>query len=191
MTTDLPHRDDISLVDEDAPILHRRIELFNFQEDERSPRIIRDLLVHGMTIFGGVGLSANQIGLDVRAFAAIIEGTPLVMFNPVIMELDAETKAMTEGCLSYPGLFLKIARPISCRVVYDDVDGERRSRLLHDFEARIVLHETDHLNGQTFIDKAAPRLVKRQIEQRRLDTALPASVNAAQLSKPSIWRTYA
>ncbi|PZR79774.1 MAG: peptide deformylase [Stutzerimonas stutzeri] len=152
----VPTVDEVELLPDSHPMLARRMEVFDFETDHRDPIAIRDLLTAAMLRYDGVGLASNQIGYECRAFAIKMDNRfPVVMFNPVITELAAETTVIEEGCLSFPDLFLKIARPQSCRVIYHDPEGNRQSELLTGYNARIALHETDHLNGIVMTSKVS------------------------------------
>lgn len=103
----------------------------------------------------GVGLAAPQIGIDLRIIAIQpTRGSDItILVNPKVIERSAETETKREGCLSYPGVWVDIARHWSIRVAYDDVDG-RFSREYQGFEARIIQHEIDHLNGICLVGDA-------------------------------------
>jgi peptide deformylase len=156
MSVKVPGIDEVKLLPDNHPLLAERMPEFDFEKDLRDPIAIRDLLIAGMHRFQGVGLSANQIGVDVRAFAMMLDSRhPLVMFNPTITELAATTTTIEEGCLSFPDLYIKIARPESCRVIYSDPEGNRQSEVLSGYNARIAMHETDHLNGIVMTQKVS------------------------------------
>ncbi len=152
----VPALADVQLLPDTHPLLAKRMEVFDFEGDGRDPMAIRDLLIAAMQEHRGVGLAANQIGVECRAFAMLLDNRhPIVMFNPVITELSQETTVIEEGCLSFPNLWLKIARPETCRVIYHDPEGNRQSELLSGYNARIALHETDHLNGVVMTTKVS------------------------------------
>ena len=151
----LPSLNDITLLPDAHPLLLSRLDLLDFGTDDRDPHEIAALLIAAMDRYDGVGLAANQIGLDCRAFAMRMNNRPMVLFNPVITELAAETISMDEGCLTFPNLWLKIARPESCRVIYHDADGNRLTNYFEGLNARIALHETDHVNGVVMTSKVS------------------------------------
>jgi len=115
--------------------------------------LLRDKLVEHK----GVGLSASQLGIMTRAF---VIGNPDVpseiigVFNPMIVDYDEETVVYEEGCVSYPGLFIKIKRPRGIRVRYRGWDGEAGTTRYEGYTARVFQHEYDHLNGVTFQTRA-------------------------------------
>lgn len=110
----------------------------------------------------GVGLAATQVGWPVRLFLLAIDeneqdlAEPEVILNPEIIEYSKKTEKMEEGCLSFPGLFIKITRPKSVKWRYQNLDGEIISKESTGFYARAIQHEIDHLNGMVFVDRASP-----------------------------------
>jgi peptide deformylase len=115
----------------------------------------------------GVGLAANQIGVQKRLFVYDKGDGPVVVVNPQILETSGEWM-YEEGCLSVPGLSWEIARPNSVHLVGRDLDGNELDIQAEEFEARIFQHEVDHLNGFLLIDrlddeqrKAAKRVLRK------------------------------
>jgi len=126
---------------------------------------------------GGLGLSANQVGLNAQIFVMkpILNkqhGEPTVVINPVIKGLSKEKEQSPEGCLSHPGLILKVKRPISCVVEFDTLTPDMRD-VIHveakydDIDARIFLHEYDHLHGIQFIDRVSKLKLTMAEKKRR------------------------
>lgn len=101
-----------------------------------------------MSLAGGVGLAAPQVGLNIRMF---IKRPDKVYINPVISELKGE-HADTEGCLSIPYRVVKVKRATSLNIKALDVEGKEIEETLTDYEARIVQHENDHLDGVLITD---------------------------------------
>ena len=109
-----------------------------------------------------VGLAAPQIGVSLRAFVVDVSGHKkaerhhgeLVLFNPVVLVSEQPTVAR-EGCMSVPDLTGDVPR--ASRVVVRGLTptGDDRVLELEGFEARAVLHEIDHLDGRTFLDRVA------------------------------------
>ena len=80
---------------------------------------------------------------------------PQIFINPEITEYSRTFEKTEEGCLSLPGLYMKIRRPLSVKWKYLTTTGEQVLRESSGFYARAVQHETDHCNGKVFIDKAS------------------------------------
>ena len=100
----------------------------------------------------GIGLAANQVGYQFRVLAMHIQENSqvIVMYNPMLKHASQEQWLAPEGCLSFPGVELEIARPKYATAQWQDRDGEWQERMLQDIDAKCFLHELDHLNGVTF-----------------------------------------
>ncbi len=102
----------------------------------------------------GVGIAAPQVGIMRRMFVAEPEpGRVYYMINPVILEQSGE-QAGDEGCLSVPGKIGTVVRPDYIKIEAQDLSGEKKVYEFHDFDARVMCHENDHLDGILYIDKA-------------------------------------
>lgn len=102
----------------------------------------------------GVGIAAPQVGIMRRMFVAEPEaGRVYYMINPVILE-QSGSQTDDEGCLSVPGKIGTVTRPDYIKIEATDLDGERKVYEFHDFDARVMCHEYDHLDGILYIDKA-------------------------------------
>ena len=141
------------LVKSDDSILHRRIKPCGVNLDRH---FISKTLVENMFHHDGVGLSANQIGMDVRAFAMVRDieyNDVIVCFNPRIVSRSNECVWCEEGCLSFPDQFINVQRPDKITVKYEDEDGKDHKISLSGFTARVFQHEFDHLNGIDFTQR--------------------------------------
>lgn len=102
----------------------------------------------------GVGIAAPQVGIMRRMFVAEPEpGRVYYMINPVILE-ESGSQEGDEGCLSIPGKIGTVTRPDYIKIEALNLDGEKKTYEFHDFDARVMCHEYDHLNGVLYIDKA-------------------------------------
>ncbi|MDZ7797806.1 MAG: peptide deformylase [Candidatus Marinimicrobia bacterium] len=105
----------------------------------------------------GVGLSANQVGVDKRFFImgeAAFEGArpdAVCHFNPVTPHASEEKWDYEEGCLSVPGIREEVERPLTITVRYMDIKGKEHEETLSDLPARVFQHEFDHINGVFFV----------------------------------------
>lgn len=111
----------------------------------------------------GIGLSANQIGLDFQLFVAELprlenskSDTPrfYAVFNPKIIKTSGKNLPMEEGCLSVPELYGEVERPEKITLQGFDKNGKEIKIKAFGLLARIFQHEVDHLNGHLFVDKA-------------------------------------
>lgn len=120
----------------------------------------------------GVGLSANQIGVDASMFVmkwpdmGEDKAGSLIVVNPRITEYSKNTSSFEEGCLSFPGLYIWLTRPESITVEFQDMHGIWQSNSLSGWPARIFQHEFDHMQGKTFIDNASRLKLERAFKKR-------------------------
>jgi len=99
----------------------------------------------------GIGLSAIQIGIPVRVFLA--GDPPQVFINPRILKRGSFEKKDWEGCLSCPDCTVRVKRPTKITMRYQNEEQQWITRDFTGFEARVIQHEFDHLNGKLIIDR--------------------------------------
>ncbi len=106
----------------------------------------------------GVGLAAPQVGVDKRVILVTFnvntrkDRRVVVMINPEAMDFSKRKVCLEEGCLSLPGEFDKVTRPSKVHVRWQNLEGHWCEKKLAKWDARIFLHELDHLNGILFTD---------------------------------------
>ena len=128
---------------------------FDFVNPSLDPVELSHKLINAMKDGKGIGLAANQIGVPVRAFA-MYSDPAIVAFNPKITYFGDEEVTMEEGCLSYPGVYVKIKRPRFIRVRFTDPYGNPCVKKFDGMAARVFQHELDHLNGIEYFTRAHP-----------------------------------
>ena len=141
------------LVKPDDKILHQRVKSCGANLDRH---FLAKTLIENMLHYDGVGLSANQIGIEERAFAMIrdIEYNDIIVcFNPRIIKRYDDEVWCEEGCLSFPDEIINIQRPDRIVVKYEDEDKKDHKIRLDGFAARVFQHEFDHLNGIDFTQR--------------------------------------
>jgi len=114
-----------------------------------------DDMIETMYAEDGVGLAAPQVGVSLRILTAsprAKRGEEEAFVNPEIYEMKGQVCG-AEGCLSFPGLQTQISRAKVIRVRYFDRFGNPKDEVFRDFHARVLQHETDHLNGILMIDR--------------------------------------
>ncbi|MEI8012053.1 MAG: peptide deformylase [Candidatus Omnitrophota bacterium] len=116
--------------------------------------LIREL-IPAMYAFDGRGLAANQVGITENIFVADVGEGPFAVINPEILEVSEKKTVLEEGCLSLPGIHVKVKRPAQIRVRYLSERNETVEVDLGDLPAKIFQHEIDHLNGKLIIDHAS------------------------------------
>jgi peptide deformylase len=142
-----------TLVPSNSSILKHRLEEFDFVNPPTDPIQLAHDLAETMLYNDGLGLSANQIGLPYRAFAIKAEKI-IVCFNPRIVDYSEETIYLEEGCLSYPNLYIKVKRPKKIKIRYVEPNGNTVTKTFNGLTARVALHEYDHLEGITYMQRA-------------------------------------
>ena len=115
----------------------------------------------------GVGLAANQVGLDASVFGMLkSNGDKIAVFNPIIRGASDETNLGIEGCLSFPALMLNVKRANSIAVSYQNKEGTTVNEELHGFDARVFQHEFDHLQGVNFVDRVSKLKLDLALKKR-------------------------
>ena len=130
------------------------LEDFDFKNPQIDPVDLSQSMVSLMRKEMGYGLAANQVGLPLKMF--VLDGEPAyAVFNPRITYFGEEEILLEEGCLSYPGLALKIKRPRFIRVRFRDPYGDYVTKQFDGITARVFQHEFDHINGVDFTQKVS------------------------------------
>lgn len=99
----------------------------------------------------GIGLAANQVGISLNMFIMDTNKNPLAFINPKVINKSSITHEYPEGCLSFPGMKINIARSDSIHLEWQDVKGIIHQQEFHDLAAICIQHELEHLQGHTFI----------------------------------------
>lgn len=128
---------------------------FDFSKDDAQEVFtnLKETMIHHR----GLGLSANQVRLPHRVFVLGNPDDPdsvFGMFNPNIVSFSDEVEYLEEGCLTFPGLYVKVKRPKSIRVRFQRLDGEIHTEKFDGMTARVIQHEIDHLDGIVHISRA-------------------------------------
>ena len=155
-------------------MLENKVQRFDIENIHPAPIAMEmiDLMIKEK----GIGLSANQVGFDGQIFVMKAQtnmqfGPYITVITPHIKGLSKEIEPGEEGCLSHPGLILKVRRPISAMVEFDTLTPDYKSTIhvetkFDDLDARIFLHEYDHLYGIQFIDRVS-KLKLEMAEKKR------------------------
>ena len=126
-------------------------------EDVKNRQELSDAMFETMKKYGGIGLSANQVGLPFNMFVLgdhpeVEKGLKMTCFNPIIISSSVEEETMKEGCLTFPFVFLNITRPRKVVVKYEDENGDLKEGSLDGMISRVFQHEYDYMLGKTFVD---------------------------------------
>ena len=129
----------------------------------KSPTVQRlvDDLLETMIEYRGVGLAGPQVHVGLRVFVAVLdagrdeepEAEPVALINPEITPIGGDVVEDWEGCLSIPDIRGRVPRAREILVRAFDRKGDRLELHAHDFPARVIQHETDHLDGVLFFDR--------------------------------------
>ncbi|HSD88909.1 MAG TPA: peptide deformylase [Kofleriaceae bacterium] len=151
--------------------------------DDSVRELYRDLC-DSMYAENGLGMAAPQIGDSRKMF--IVEpklagktetDPPVCLMNAEVVETSEDQQDSEEGCLSFPEIYIKVKRPMRCKVRYLGLDGQ-----MHEIEgeallARCLLHENDHLTGKLLVDFVGP--LKRQMIKKKLQRVKDAEADEA------------
>ena len=135
--------------------LRKKVATFDF--DKYTKKEIRELIKKMRTTMrraDGVGLSANQVGLNEKMFVAEVDHKFYAIFNPKIIKKSDEKSEMEEGCLSVPDKFGTVIRADKVWLEGQNADGKKLKIKAWGFLARVFQHEVDHLEGKLFVDKS-------------------------------------
>lgn len=159
------------------PILRQKSKPVDYEAlREELPQLLKDMEETCLSVHG-VGLAANQIGLDYRLAVILIpesdkKNAPLkriVIINPEFEDKQGEV-VEEEGCLSLPGLWVEIPRATDVTIRFIDENGQPQRVRARGLLAKAFQHEMDHLDGKLFIDHADPVLktaIKKEIKKLR------------------------
>jgi peptide deformylase len=155
----------------------------------------------------GIGLAAQQDGHAKRLFVAdlqsrtaeaekvILDGKsvppallmPLIAANPEVEYRPGETRTVEEGCLSFPEIRGKVARPWAVRLCYQDAQGQPHILETSGLLARVIQHEFDHVEGVLFIDRMDPKYVEgldAALKKLKRETRGPSKIGVRASGKP-------
>ena len=152
----------LKLIDPMNDLLKRAPAKFDFEKAD--PIQVKEDLLEAMEWVGGVGLSANQVGLDMAVFVigdGQEEGVTKAFYNPEIVGCSKDEDVMKEGCLSFPGLWLMVKRPKQVVIKYYDEDNEEKIETYEGVAARVILHEYDHMLGANFTMRVSKLKLER------------------------------
>ena len=139
-----------------------------------------------MKKYGGIGLTGNQVGVPFRMFVmgnhlSLSNGEKHACWNPKVTFKSPEEVMMSEGCLTFPYLFLNIKRPRKIQVQYEDDDGKEIIRDFDGLFARIFLHEYDHTLGLTFVEKVSK--LKFDMAKKKAEKIYKRALKYAEIQK--------
>lgn len=157
--------------------------------DSSYPEIntIIDNMFETMQQANGIGLAAQQIGLNIKLFVVDIsfysqvdpklEGFKKAFINSEILDFSEETMDSEEGCLSFPDVYFKVKRPSKIKLRYLDENFELKEEWFDGLAARCIQHEHDHTEGITFLKYMSP--IRKNMMQNKLKNLLNKNFNTS------------
>lgn len=158
------------IIPENAKGLRELTPSWDFENPAEDANALVALMYATMRMENGVGLAAPQIGKKYRTFIMGDDTSFKACFNPEILKLKGEVVLNEEGCLSFPGLFLKVKRSSEIDVRYWNQNGELQEESLTGLWSRCFQHELDHLNGICFDQRVGS--VSLELAKKRRAKAL-------------------
>ena len=147
-------------------ILRQKAVPFEMEEINDDLRAFIDEMFDTMNEANGVGLAGPQAGISKRIFVVIADDdVRRVFINPQIISTSSELGDYDEGCLSVPGVYQTVQRPVKVSVQAYNENGKLFSLDADGLLARIIQHEYDHLEGMLFIDRVSPEFAEKTTEQ--------------------------
>src|SRR6056300_332721 len=136
--------------------LNKEVKTVDLENPGFDPKELKKEMVDFMLEKNGIGLSANQIGLDAKVFVMgdKVENSTICI-NPTVLQYTSDTQNDYEGCLSFPNIYMRITRPKEILAEFYDENLEKQTVKITDYSAKCYLHELDHLLGITFKDRAS------------------------------------
>ncbi len=165
-------------------VLRQKCEAVKAEEINDDFRALIKEMFLTMDEANGVGLAAPQVGIAKRFFVAKSDDdVERVFINPVITKTSSELSEYEEGCLSIPGVYETIVRPKAVTISALDINGKPFTLDAEGLLARIVQHESDHLDGILYIDRGDEAFKEKTIEtfkKRKANAAAKAAKKAAK-----------
>lgn len=145
---------------EQHPMLYEVMPEYTEQLPNNHINEVSERMKSSMKMLKGLGLSANQCGERLRMFVIGSEEFNMVCINPKVINHAETVTTSSEGCLSFPALSLKVARPDWLEVQFTDENGKQQQMRIDGITARCFAHELDHLNGVVYTQRVKPLALK-------------------------------
>jgi peptide deformylase len=149
---------ELKLISHKDELIHSECLNWDFANPEFDLVEFVDSLAKVMLKNNGIGISASQVGTPYKIFLVAGAGGPgtvKAFINSRIVDASAEKVKLEEGCLTYPGISVKVRRPRTIKLRYQEPNGETKTEKFTGMTARIIQHEMDHGLGITMFDAAS------------------------------------
>lgn len=141
-----------------APVLRTKIPDFDFSNPIVDPVELEQSMIATMFAHDGIGLAANQVGVQARMFVMGHKdhhNAAQAFFNPLVVANVDDIEDLEEGCLSFPGIYVNIKRPKKILARWQNSRGEWQESEFDGYNCKCFLHELDHLEGIVFQDRVS------------------------------------
>ena len=159
-----------TLLEPKHPLVHTKLPEI-VDSDNLDRKHFQDSMIETMKHWGGIGLSANQVGFHYRMFVMGDNDNYICCWNPQILSESEFTIPIEEGCLTYPGLFVRIYRPEDIYVQFEDENKSIHNDTFEGLMCRVFQHEMDHMDGIDFTKRAKKMhldMAKRKAKRGKL-----------------------
>lgn len=133
-------------------ILRTKLDEVKIFGTEELKKIVKEM-TRIMKKYDGIGLAANQVGINAKIVVIEFDDKTMEFINPKIIQKSFLKQESTEGCLSFPKISGIVNRPKNLQVQYQDISGEKHKVKISGLYANVFEHEIDHTNGIVFTDK--------------------------------------
>ena len=139
-------------------LLRQQMPKFDFENPIMDPVELEKSMIELMFLHDGIGLAANQAGVETRVFVMGHKDNPetaQAFFNPEVIANTSDSVELEEGCLSFPGIYVNIKRPTAIKARWQNSQGEFEEGEFDGYNCKCFLHELDHLEGIVFQDRVS------------------------------------
>ena len=139
-------------------LLRQQMPKFDFENPIMDPGELEKSMIELMLLHDGIGLAANQAGVETRVFVMGHKDNPetaQAFFNPEVIANTSDSVELEEGCLSFPGIYVNIKRPTAIKARWQNSQGEIEEGEFDGYNCKCFLHELDHLEGIVFQDRVS------------------------------------
>lgn len=139
-------------------LLRQKMPKFDFENPIMDPIELEKSMIKLMFLHDGIGLAANQAGVETRMFVMGHKDNPetaQAFFNPEVIANTSDSVELEEGCLSFPGIYVNIKRPTAIKARWQNSQGESEEGEFDGYNCKCFLHELDHLEGIVFQDRVS------------------------------------
>lgn len=173
--------EELTVYNEYHPLLKKVMPEYTEQLPNPNMTLLLKQLRKTLKQYGALGLSANQCNISERVFVIGTDQFTISCINPKVIEMSDVLIKESEGCLSYPCVFLKIDRPAWIVAEFTDEHGQIKQQRLEGMSARCYVHELDHMNGINFVKHVGQASI--QVARRKAEKYIKTFVRTKKATK--------